>query len=653
VVWERAPLRLWPENTGAAPIKVTLDEAAAAQPGALDAALPARPDVGFYGRDETLRALDRAFDSHSIVLLHAYAGSGKTATSAEFARWYALTGGIEGPVLFTSFERHLPLARVLDKIGEVFGHALAQNGVEWDAIIDTAARRDIALQVLRQTPVLWIWDNVEPVTGFPAGTESAWSAEEQRELRDFLAAARETKAKFLLTSRRDEAAWLGQMPVRAQIPPMPMLERLQLAGAIAAHPGKRLADLPDLRDLLRFTGGNPLTILITVGQALRDGIATDRQLEAFLADLRSGQASFEDEESEGRSRSLGASLSYGFEHGFDEADRRVLALLHLFQGIVDVGVLRLMGTVDADWGLQAVRETTREHGIALLDRAAEVGLLTALGGGTYRVHPALPWYFRGLFDRHYPAATGDADRARRAFVEAMAGLGDIIANQNNIGNRSIVSTAAAQEDNLLAAWRLARAQGRASAIIGTMQGLRDLYDDTGRSAAWRRLVEAVVPEFVDSATDSARPGIEPGHWGLVTEYRVRLARSDRRGAEAERLQRMRVDRDRNRAEPLLSAAPETLGAEERHAVRNLATSLHELGEIQREAGEAACAESYRESLRAGEAIGDTDGQAICALNLGVAYKNIAGLRDLDEAERWLRHSLDLRAPATTSNAVNP
>jgi len=42
------------------------------------------------------------------VLLHAYAGSGKTATAAEFARWYATTGGIRGPVLFTSFEQHQP-----------------------------------------------------------------------------------------------------------------------------------------------------------------------------------------------------------------------------------------------------------------------------------------------------------------------------------------------------------------------------------------------------------------------------------------------------------------------------------------------------------------------------------------------------------------
>ena len=56
--------------------------------------MPERPDVGFYGRDETLYELDRAFDTDRIVLLHAYAGSGKTTTATEFTRWYALTGGI-------------------------------------------------------------------------------------------------------------------------------------------------------------------------------------------------------------------------------------------------------------------------------------------------------------------------------------------------------------------------------------------------------------------------------------------------------------------------------------------------------------------------------------------------------------------------------
>jgi hypothetical protein len=213
VVWERTPLRLRPQQDAGAPLKITLDSSTSSA-GALDRELPKPPEVGFFGRDETLYALDRAFDTHRIVLLHAFAGSGKMATAAEFARWYSLTRGVQGPVIFTSFERRLPLARVLDKIGEVFGAALEGAGVQWGAVTDDGQRRQIALDVLRQIPVLWIWDNVEPITGFPAGTPSDWGEAEQKELRDFLADARETKAKFLLTSRRDEQVWLGNMPRR-------------------------------------------------------------------------------------------------------------------------------------------------------------------------------------------------------------------------------------------------------------------------------------------------------------------------------------------------------------------------------------------------------------------------------------------------------
>ena len=94
VVYEAAPIALFPKPAGAGTAPLRIDIARTSKP-ADD--LP-RPDVGFYGRDETLLALDRAFDTQPVVLLHAYAGSGKTMTAAEFARWYAQTGGSMGRV---------------------------------------------------------------------------------------------------------------------------------------------------------------------------------------------------------------------------------------------------------------------------------------------------------------------------------------------------------------------------------------------------------------------------------------------------------------------------------------------------------------------------------------------------------------------------
>jgi len=153
-----------------------------------------------------------------------------------------------------------------------------------------------------------VWDNIEPITGFPEGTPSAWTDSEQTELLDFLKAAARTKAKFLLISRRDERKWLGELPMRLTVPPMPMADRLQLAQALAEKRGQRITDIGAWRPLLRFTDGNPLTITVLIGQALREGWGTKKAIQAFAEKLRAGETEIDDEEREGRSKSLGASL---------------------------------------------------------------------------------------------------------------------------------------------------------------------------------------------------------------------------------------------------------------------------------------------------------------------------------------------------------
>jgi tetratricopeptide (TPR) repeat protein len=697
IIYEAEPIRLFPEGRQQAGPKLTVAIGqSAAEPGALDPGLPKPPDVGFFGRDETLLALDRAFDRHRVVLLHAYAGSGKTAAAAEFARWYAATGGLQGPVLFTSFEQHQPLARVLDRIGQTFGPRLEQAGVHWLAM-DDAARRDVALQVLKQVPVLWIWDNVEPVAGFPAGTKSPWSEAEQRELADFLRDCQQTQARFLLTSRRDERAWLGDLPRRIAVRPMPMQERVQLARALAERHGRAISAVDDWRPLLRFTEGNPLTITVLVGQALRDRRQTPAQIDDFVEQLRRGEARFDDDQAEGRTRSLGASLAYGFEHAFTEPQRCQLALLHFFQGFVQVDTLRSMGDPEAPWCLPEVRGLTEAAGIALLDRAAEIGLLTALGNGCYRIHPALPWFFKNLFDAHYPPgsrhspsavrldtqdppppsmlASGEStsfspptepdpqQSAMRAFVEAMGELGNYYHEEYGAGNRGGVGMLEAEEANLLHARQLARQQRRWPRVISVMQGLDTLHEATGRRLEWRRLVEEIVPDFIDPATEGPLPDREDD-WSMVTEYRVRLAAEDLDWPQAERLQNGCVDWNRREAEAVvarleaeegrpsegnvpaaLASRVRSLGRQpagnDRNTIRSLAASLHELAEIQRDSGWAECVASYTESLGLTKAIDDRPATATVAFNLGGAYKYLPAIRDLALAERRYRESLDI------------
>jgi hypothetical protein len=411
VVYEAASLVLLrPEERAAPLVKIDPTESGPARPGEL----PRPPDAGFFGRDETLLALDRAFDTQPIVLLHAYAGAGKSSTAAEFARWYQATGGLDlpghpdwepGVVLWSSFEHHLTADRAIGTAGDFFTGLLEANGIAWAAVTGPAQRRNIVLQVLAQVPVLWVWDNVEPVAGFPAGTRSDWTQAEQDDLAGLLRdLAQQTRCKVLLTSRRDEQPWLRGLPARVDLPGMPIRESLQLAAELAKRHSQSIAGA-DWRPLLRYAAGNPLTITVLAGQALREELTTTEAIDGFVTRLQAGEAQLETGEDAalGRTRSLAASLSYGFAQAFTDTERAQLAVLHLFRDTADVDVLCYMGDPDIT-GEDAVAELaglTREAGIALLDRAAGVGLLTSLGSGYYQIHPALPWYFTTLYTTSY------------------------------------------------------------------------------------------------------------------------------------------------------------------------------------------------------------------------------------------------------------
>ncbi len=200
----------------------------------------------------------------------------------------------------------------------------------------------------------------------------------------------------------------------------------------------------------------------------------------------------------------------------------------------------------------------------------------------------------------------------------------------------------AEEANLLHVRRLALAHGWYRAIIGVMQGLRVLYDHTGRRAEWRALVAEIVPLFVNPATDGAFLG-RAEQWPFVMQYRVQILQESREWAAAERVFRVVVTDFRQQATPLLDVPPEQLDANQRNTLRSLASALHTLGQIQREQDAEACVASYQESYNLALRIGEYAVAATCAFNLGHAYKDIPALRNLAKAEQWYRRSMELRA----------
>ena len=431
---------------------------------------------------------------------------------------------------------------------------------------------------------------------------------------------------------------------------MPMRERLQLAAALAERHGQ--ADPgTDWRPLLRYTAGNPLTITVLTGQALRDRLATTAQVEAFVDRLRAGEAELEagEDAALGRTRSLAASLSYGFTHAFTDAERSQLAVLHLFRDTINADALRLMGDPGfaGDDAVPRLAGLTRDTTVALLDRAAAIGLLSPLGGGYYAIHPALPWYFTTLFTTSYgPPASPPASQAARAYTHVLAWLGSYYYDQDAGGAGDPVPALRAEEANLLHALTLARAAQHGADALSCLQGLRILYQRTGRDGEWARLIDQVTPEFIDPATDSPLPGRED-QWNLITEYRVRLAMAARDWPAATRLQQARITWNQDRAATALATPAGQLTPLQRNQIRTLTVSLEDLGHILSSQDDPGCLRYYEEALSLYQQIGARTEEANLAGSLGNAYLTISGLRDLGQAERWYQHSLTHRTDRDT------
>jgi tetratricopeptide (TPR) repeat protein len=669
--YEPRPLQDWsvPLVYEAAPFAIAPARHKPEQPSALPplTGFPEPPIPGFVGCDDTLLKLDQAFTKRRVVLLYGPAGSGKTATATEFAAWYTRTHGVEGPALFTSFERHTPLTQALDTVGRAFAQTLEHRGVNWSEL-SVAERYDEAQRLLQDHPALWVWDSVETIAGFPSGVESAWSSAEQREFSDFLRLIAGTKAKILLTSRREETAWLGDLPERILMSNMQLDDFIPLAQKLTEAHKQPLRSVRDWWPILQFTRGNPLTSTALVEQALRDNLRSGEQIEAFIERLRAGDAALNDANGD-RARSIRASLNYGFDVGFNDSESRQLALLHFFQGWVNADALLMMGNPTAPWSLPALRDMTREDCDSLLDRAAEVGLLTRIKGkgeyvadapwrrdpiheagdssGQYMANPMLPWFFKPLFAAIYPERQSadpsiePADRkaATWAFVGATGELGEAFNRGYTQGDQSAIRSLFAEEGNLLHARRLACAYGWWDPLVRVMQGLRSLYTHMGRQEDWARLVDEVTPFLFDPATDGPLPGREE-QWIVFSEYRAQLAAGTGQWAEAERLQRLRLDWAGRSAAAALESPPEALNDDQRNRIRTLAGAYSRLGNALREQGRLKeYLPCHEEAIRLYRLIEDRVAEASATFSLAAFYLRIG---DLDAADRCYDRSLKLR-----------
>ena len=150
-----------------------------------------------------------------------------------------------------------------------------------------------------------------------------------------------------------------------------------------------------------------------------------------------------------------------------------------------------------------------------------------------------------------------------------------------------------------------------------------------------------MPDFV-GADDLPLLGREK-QWDLITQYRMQLAVEEKDLEKAEKIQNSAVGFHRQRASKFFNQSLEALSPQAKNIIRWLGVALEQLGHIQREQGKAECVNSYQEAIPNYQLAGDKSAEAVAAFNLGHAYKDLPALRNLDEAERWYRRSLELFA----------
>ena len=644
VVFEREPLVLLaPRLDAYAAAPVPADATRDAPPNPV-VDLPEPPSTGPPAGDDVILAIDRAFDASSTVLLHGPIGSGKSVAAAEFGRWYERTGGAAEPVLYTAFRGELRPVSVLDAVGRSFAPLIQANGIDW-AALDDGDRRTVALDVLRATHPLWIWDGIETVAGLPGLTPSSWTQPERSELTALLRSVAATGARVLMTSRREERDLLGDVPRRVVVPPLRMQDRLELAAVVAAQHRHAVADPAAWGPLLEFTQGNPVSIISVVGQACREGLETAEEIADFVRRLRLGASRLDDDDP--MTASLHATIDLAIEGAFDDDDRARLALLHLFRGWLQVGTLQNMGDPERGRPVPALEGQSREDLLDLLRRAADVGVLQAYGNW-FAILPAVPARLQKLFDRHYPDGhTPDDPRsvAVGSFVNAVMDLAQLYSDQYmGEGGRRVLSAFGTEEGNMVSALEHARTQGRWDAAAAIAQALHALYKTSGRRAEWDRSVDRLAADFVDRATGRPIPGRE-AYWSIGMEYLAERAVAVGDWTEAERVNRLRVDHNRERVGGLLDGPASNWDDDARIRVRSLAVAIEHFGQLESRRASPRCIELYEEAVGLYERIDDRSAAGLVAQNCATVLSEVPEMRNLDAGERWGRRALEL-LPAT-------
>jgi tetratricopeptide (TPR) repeat protein len=438
---------------------------------------PEEGAYGFIGRDYDILRLERAFRQNNIVLLQGMAGVGKTELACGFARWLEETQGRTGKMFFMSFEHGATLSNVVNQVGrEVWGDKFSQYRAE--------QQQQAVLKYLKTQPSLLIWDNFEPVAGFPAGNEPLLNASERDSLQRFLKDLRGGKSWVLITSRREER-WLDYGYRLLDLRGLREQDVEELAAKILQTAGIDRAKLSsEYLELLTLLGGHPFSLRVVLPHL------KTQQPKQLIEALRQGLDNLEKKTEEGRDKSLTASLNYSFAK-LSERARRHLPFLGLFAERINTHWLYgfSSGELNDSFGqvYQAVfgENLQKEVWFRLFNEAAEAGILEHLGETYYKIHPTLPWYLRQqLTKQHTAQKVIELETKLLDFYMLLAFMVDL---EKAGTDQKTIEVVLFEEPNLLQYFRLAEQQQEWYVALKILRALGQVYNLVGYWEEFRAL----------------------------------------------------------------------------------------------------------------------------------------------------------------------